>query len=62
VAKYWVVECEGEYKGRYAVVGDTPYAVKTDLNPIVAYALRDRLNGLKESPWYEVDKHEQHRR
>ena len=57
-----MVPCLGQYEGKYAVVGDSPYAVQTCLSAQQAFALRDRLNGLKESPWYEGDKHEQHRR
>lgn len=53
-----MVPCLGQYEGKYAVVGDRPYAVQTYLNAQQAFALRDRLNGLKESPWYEGDKHE----
>ena len=48
----------GQYEGKYAVVGDSPYAVQTYLDAQDAYALRDRLNGLKESPWYREVSHD----
>lgn len=53
-----MVPCLGQYEGKYAVVGDSPYAVQAYLSAQQAFSLRDRLNGLKESPWYEEVAHD----